>query len=273
VADYFPTPTTALADLVLPAAMSLEREALVVKSGRHVMLRRAAIRPRGEARPDAQVLLDLGCRLGMADRFWHGDFRASVRERLEGISGVSLEDLLERPEGIEVAGAALLERAYETRGFRTPSGKIEFESDELRRHGHDALPVYREPRESPVSTPELARAFPLVLTTGGRSRYFTHSRHRNIHSLRARDRHARIQIHPDDACARGIRPGDAVEAASPRGTVVLRAEVTDIVPPGVVHAFHGWPDADINHLTDDAALDPISGFPAFKSSLCEIRPA
>ena len=50
------------------------------------------------------------------------------------------------------------------------------------------------------------------------------------------------------------------------------AAVTDIMKPGVVHCFHGWNEANVNELTDHTTLDPISGFPAFKSLLCEVKP-
>jgi anaerobic selenocysteine-containing dehydrogenase len=49
------------------------------------------------------------------------------------------------------------------------------------------------------------------------------------------------------------------------------ADVTDIMKPGVAHCFHGWNEANVNELTDDQHLDPISGFPPFKSLLCEVR--
>jgi anaerobic selenocysteine-containing dehydrogenase len=273
-ADFFHTPTTQLADLVLPAATSLERAALIASGNGRVVYRQAAVRPEGEARADAQTLIDLGCRLGMADRFWHGDYLASVRERLEGIPEITLDQLVAEPVGLTVPGAEVHpERAYETRGFTTPSGKIEFESEELRRHGYAALPEYEEPAESPVSTPGLTSDYPLVLTSGGRSRNFTHSQHRNVARLRELEPHARIQIHSDDASARGIADADVVLVSSPRGTVSFHAWVTDVVAPGVVHAFHGWADANINELMSDAALDPISGFPAFKSALCQVRRA
>jgi Uncharacterized anaerobic dehydrogenase len=60
---------------------------------------------------------------------------------------------------------------------------------------------------------------------------------------------------------------------SPRGSVTFRAWVTDVVAPGVVHAFHGWAEANVNELTNHATLDSISGFPPFKSSLCQVRRA
>jgi anaerobic selenocysteine-containing dehydrogenase len=270
-ADFFHTPTTELADFVLPAATSLERPALIAAANGRIVYRQAVVQPDGEARSDAQMMIDLGCRLGMAERFWNGDFVASVKERLEGIPEVTLERLLAEPVGLTVPGDDVHpERAYETRGFHTPSGKIEFESEELRRHGYPALPVYAEPVESPVSVPALTGAFPLVLTSGGRSRNFTHSQHRNVTRLRRFEPHARIQIHPSDASMRDIAHGDAVRVSSPRGEVVFHAWVTDVVAAGVVHAFHGWVHTNINDLTNDAALDPISGFPAFKSSLCQV---
>ncbi|OQX00267.1 MAG: molybdopterin oxidoreductase, partial [Thiothrix lacustris] len=162
------------------------------------------------------------------------------------------------------------DRQWRINGFRTATGKIEFDSVELKAHGYDGLPTYREPMESPLSTPELLADYPLVLTSGGRQKFFTHSQQHNIAAMLEHDPYPRVQIHPDDATARGIAEGDAVEIRSPRGAVTFRAAVTDIMKVGVVHCFHGWNEANINELTDDTQLDPISGFPPFKSLLCEV---
>jgi anaerobic selenocysteine-containing dehydrogenase len=51
----------------------------------------------------------------------------------------------------------------------------------------------------------------------------------------------------------------------------MHAWITEALPPGVVGAPHGWADADVNRLIPDAGLDPISGFPPFKSSLCQVH--
>jgi anaerobic selenocysteine-containing dehydrogenase len=110
-----------------------------------------------------------------------------------------------------------------------------------------------------------------VLTSGGRQKYFTHSQQHNVASLLKLDPAPRVQIHPIDATERQIQTGDTVEISSPRGQVRFRAEVTDKMKQGVVHAFHGWNSANINELMDDQSLDPISGFPAFKSLLCQLR--
>ena len=281
--DFFLTETAKQADIVLPAATNLEREALVAYPGcqfrGEVRYRDAVLAPRGEARADAQLALDVGVRLGMADTFWHGDLAASWAEAAEGLSDEVRRKAYHDPDGAMVFADVLDEegftgeRLYEVRGFPTASGKVEFDSAELRAAGYDGLPVYREPAESPQASPELATDYPLVLTSGGRSKYFTHSQQQRFPSLAAKDPVPRAQIHPVDAELRGITEGMDVTVRTPRGAVVFSAEVTDAVKPGVVHCFHGWSKADINRLTDDRHPDPISGFPPFKSGLCEVAPA
>ena len=150
-------------------------------------------------------------------------------------------------------------------------GKVEFDSEELRRDGYEGLPVYHEPAESPISTPEIAKKFPLVLTTGGRSIAFTHSTQRQFKSLLQLDPHPRVQIHTIDAKSREIKDGDLAIISSPRGEVEMVVEITDQILPEVVHAYHGWATANINDLIDDQNLDPITGFPAYKSNLCQIE--
>ncbi len=147
---------------------------------------------------------------------------------------------------------------------------MEFDAQELREYGYEGLPVYREPLESPLSTPDMLDKYPLVLTSGGRQKFFTHSQQHNVSAMLQHDPYPRVQIHPEDAAERGVQSGDAVAVNSPRGTVIFRADVTDIMKPGVVHCFHGWNQNNINELTDDQSLDPISGFPAFKSLLCQV---
>jgi anaerobic selenocysteine-containing dehydrogenase len=119
------------------------------------------------------------------------------------------------------------------------------------------------------STPEGAQQFPLALTTGGRSIAHVHSQHRKFGTLRNLDPHPRIQLSTKDAESRGIEDGQTVKASSP-GAVEMIAEVSDRILAGVAQAYRGWANANINALTDDQQLDPISGFPAYKSSLCQV---
>lgn len=285
VSDFFHNPATLQADLVLPAATSLERPALIAYPGcayqGEVKYRHQALSPRGEAKPDGQIFLEIGVRLGMAEQFWHGDLEASWAEMAEGLPTAVREEAYANPAGVTVYSPVIEElvergfldadRQWRINGFKTVTGKIEFDSLELKQQGYDGLPIYREPAESPLSTPELLPDYPLVLTSGGRQKYFTHSQQHNVASLLKLDPAPRVQIHPIDATERQIQTGDTVEISSPRGQVRFRAEVTNKMKQGVVHAFHGWNSANINELTDDQSLDPISGFPAFKSLLCQLR--
>ena len=122
----------------------------------------------------------------------------------------------------------------------------------------------------PLSTPDVAHDFPLVLTSGARHKHATHSQHQYLERMRKAMPDALVELHPDDAARRGISNGDEVEVATRRGSVRFTARITDRIKPGVAHCAHGWNHANVNELTDDHALDPISGFPPFKSLLCEV---
>ncbi|HHC74582.1 MAG TPA: molybdopterin oxidoreductase, partial [Thiothrix sp.] len=245
-----------------------------------IRYRHQALEPLGEAKPDGEMFLELGVRLGMGDLFWQGDLAASWAEAAEGLPEDIRKAAYEDPEGVTVYSDVIEElvergfldadRQWRINGFRTITGKIEFDSEELRQQGHNGLPIYREPPESPLSSPELYQRYPLVLTSGGRQKYFTHSQQHNVDAMLKHDPHPRAQLHPIDAAARSIQTGDKVAVESPRGQVIFQAEVTDTIKQGVVHCFHGWNNANINELTDDQHLDPISGFPPFKSLLCEV---
>ena len=284
--DFFHNAATRQADIVLPAATNLERPALIAYPGcayqGELRYRRRVVPARGEARPDGEIFLDLGVRLGMAEQFWHGDLEASWREAADGLPADVRDEVYANPDGVTVYAKVIedmvdhgyldADRTYRLHGFRTPTGKVEFDSAELRELGYDGLPVYREPEEGPVSRPELARDYPLVLTSGARNKFHTHSQHQYIAHMRRSVPEALVEIHPIDAGPRGIADGDLVQVRSPRGAVRFKARVTDAIKPGVVHCHHGWNEANVNELTDHRTLDPISGFPAFKSLLCQVEP-
>lgn len=285
--DFFHNPATLLADIVLPAATNLERPALIAYPGcafrGALRYRQAVVSPKGEARPDAQIFLDLGLRLGLEADFWQGDLEACWAEAAEGIPEPLRQQIYADPDGVTVFAQALddmvehgfmeADRQYRLYGFKTASGKVEFDSAELRAAGYEGLPIWREPAESPVSRPDLARDYPLILTSGARHKHATHSQHQYLERMRKAVPNPLVEIHPQDAASRGITDGDTVVVSSPRGQVNFVARITERIKPGVVHCAHGWNHANVNILTDDRSLDPISGFPAFKSALCQVTKA
>jgi anaerobic selenocysteine-containing dehydrogenase len=162
-------------------------------------------------------------------------------------------------------------RKYIHEGFPTPSHKMEFISSKLKTAGFEALPVYKEPALSPVATPDIADKFPLVLGTGTRLPMYVHSRtfrnawNRNLHP------NPTVSMNSSDATERGIANNDEVILSTPRDSIKVRALVTNTIAPGVVNIYHGWPDVEVNQLIESDYLDPISGFPGFKSLVCEVK--
>jgi anaerobic selenocysteine-containing dehydrogenase len=273
VSEYFPTAGTQLADIVLPIASWLERRMLFTESGELVKLVEPAIEPVGESWPEWKIYSELAQRLGFGELFWDGDMEKCLNYRLEPL-GITCDDLRQHPEGIKPPLPPRPEKGYEKAGFQTPSGKVEIASSTLAEHGLEPLPVYKEPPESPLSRPDLAESYPLVLTSGARVLAYTHSQFRNIAQLRRIMPEPLVDINPADAGPRGIKSGDAVTVSSPRGSIKMKANVTDSILAGVVSVPHQWPgEANVNAIIDDKNLDPISGFPPFKSQLCQVSKA
>jgi anaerobic selenocysteine-containing dehydrogenase len=269
VTDYFETAASRLADIVLPIASWLERQILVTEP-ELVKLVQPAIAPVGESWPEWNIYSELAKRLGFGDLFWNGDFEKCVDHILQP-SRITYADLKKHPEGQRLPGTARPDRYYEKTGLTTPSGKVEIASSVLAEHGLEPLPVYREPAESPLSRPDLAGRYPLVMTSGARVLAYTHSQFRNIPRLHRLMPYPLIDINPVDAAARGILSGDEVIISTPRASIKMKARVTNKILSGVVSMPHHWPgEANANSLVDDVNLDPISGFPAFKSQLCQV---
>ena len=283
--NRFMTADAGYADLVLPAATGFEVESFHVHDG-WAQYRSRAIEPRGEARYDYLIFAELARRLGYGD-LWPESERAMIERGLLG-TGVTIEDLIANPAGVALAMPEMVYRKYETGalrgdgrpGFETPTGRFEFASDWFRVNGYDPLPVYTEPREGPLATPQTAKTYPLVFNSGARMQSTFRTQHLNIDGLVALQPKPLVWIHPLDAGIRDIDAGDAVWVETPRGRVRFWAHVTDDIAPGVVEVKMGgggplgndaWRQANVNVLTDPDNRDPISGFPVYKALLCEVR--
>jgi len=268
--DLFMTDTTRLSDVVLPACTSFERSELKFWVGGYAMWTQPVIEPLWQSRSDADIIYDLGRRIAPEDELMQKGYEASIDWVLEP-SGLTLAELKKHPGGMVLKNAKMPPyKKYEKNGFPTPSGKMELSSTMLKEAGLDPLPTFREPKLSPRSTPEVAKKFPLILTTGARLPMYQHSRTFRLGWTRSLRAEASADINPNDASSRGISNGDWVSLSTQRGSLKVRANLTEIVPPGVVNIYHAWPDADVNLLIDSDYLDPISGFPGFKSQLCEV---
>jgi anaerobic selenocysteine-containing dehydrogenase len=242
--DLFMTPTTQLADVVLPAASFLEKDGI-----RSWWVPLQSINKAisvGECRPDVEINFELARRFDPNFR-WN-----SIHQLFDEIiapSGMTFKELQEKgwafpPEGHPSAPyhrfAKGLLRPDKRPGFQTPSGKIELYSSLREGWGLEPFVHYEEPPFTPLSQPELYREYPLVLSTGRRSPAYFHSEHRNIPWLRRIEPDPLVEIHPDTAGSLHIDDGEWVWVENWLGRCQLKAKVTPVVPRWMVMTSHGW---------------------------------
>jgi cysteine desulfurase NifS len=278
------TADAAYADIVLPASTYYEISSYM-RYGSTFRIREKVIEPVGEARGDFLILSELAGRLGYGHLYPQNE-EEILHRALKG-SGFSLEDVRSAGGTVQIPTVMMqykkwekgLLRADGKPGFETPSGKFEIASSILEEHGYDALPIYVEPGESPLSQPELANKFPLVFNSGARSNVDLHALHHTIPDLLKEKPVPTVMINNFDAQERGIENGDFVHVKTKRGRVGMYALVTDGIVPGAIEANgtgggalgpKEWRDACINDLTDLQRYDPISGFPVYKALLCDV---
>lgn len=287
--DLFETPSSAYADIFLPANTPWERDGLRAgfeineRALEHVQLRAAMVEPLGESRADYRIVADLAVRLGMGDAFFGGDIEAGWDHMLAPL-GLDVATLRAHPEGIRVS-TPQVEKGYaqthdgKPRGFDTETGRVELYSERLLRHGYAPLPSFA-PR------PERNAAFPLWLTSMKNGLY-CHSQHRGIASLRRRAPYPIAELSAELAARREIADGDWMTIHTEAGTARFRARVVPELLADVVVAEYGWwqacdavgldampvagaSNSNFSNLVSLAQLDPISGSSSLKSTPCDV---
>jgi formate dehydrogenase (coenzyme F420) alpha subunit len=270
VMDPFMTETARLADLILPCASFLGGNELWDTS--HLSSEpRLGVAPKScdeEGLPtNWEIWKKIGMKMGYADFFpWETEEEA-IDFRLQPLN-LTLAELKGMPGGYVYH--QWVQKKFEKEGFRTPSGRVEIYSAELAKHGYDPLPTYREPAESPLSTPTIAREYPLVLTTGARTVGYLHSRFHNVPSLLSRRPEPLVEINPRTARDLHVADGEMVVVETRRGKIEVKVKYTNRVLAGTIMIPHGWDQANANVLTDDIDVDPVTGFPADRALLARI---
>jgi anaerobic selenocysteine-containing dehydrogenase len=280
VSDFFMTPTARRADLFLPAATWLEQDDVANLHKIWCVLARKRVARVGEVRDDREVMIELAGRLGLEEAFPWPDLRSYFDWVLQE-TGLDFEEFCERG----ILTGEMRYHKYRESGFVTPTGRLELRSTILEAMGLEPLPVYREPPISPLSAPDVARDYPLVLTTGSKIRGFFHSEGRQIERLRRLNPEPLVELHPETAAGLGIEDGCRVMVETREGSVEMVARLTDGIRPDTVCAQHAWwfpeeapPDhawrrSSVNVLFGDTEYDPDTGSEPLKCSLCRIRKA
>ena len=268
---YFPTETTALAHLLLPAAQWGEKTGTMTNSERCVTLCPQFLPPPGGARPDWEIFAAVGRRLGFVPQFqWANaaavfdEFVRLTQGRLCDYSGLSHAHLARLgpvawpcPVGMSDAQAVQVKRLYVDKKFATPDGKARF-----------AAIASRGLAEVPDGE------FPLVLTTG---RYYGHwhtqTRTGRIPKIQKMHPEPLLEVHPQDAQKLGVGTGDWVRVISRRGQVRVKVTVTEGIPAGTVFLPMHWgalwgEQMAANNLTHPHSC-PVSKQPELKA--CAVR--
>lgn len=239
--DPFLTPAAAaFGDLVLPVAMYPEKDSLFVHYPQLGAINKA-VNPPGECRSDAEIILSLGKKIAPEAFPWENVVEWLDR-RLQP-AGLTFTELREKGSLVppmeyqkQVVGKL---RTDGKPGFDTPSGKIELKSSILESCGLNPLPHFVDSL-SRLQNQYGEEEYPWILTTGSRKPYYFCAEHRHLPSLRKLQPDPVVQIHPQTAQIFGIISGDTVEIASPFGSCIMKAEITNRFQADVIHCDFGW---------------------------------
>jgi anaerobic selenocysteine-containing dehydrogenase len=289
VSELFESPTAHLADYILPLTTHLESNAIAEYAGINLVSARVrAMEPRGEAREEAVPVLEVIQRMGYGDKIKVSSYEELLDYRLEPL-GMGFEEF-KKVGSVIGADEQLKYRKGKMRrdgepGFATPSGKVEFASRRLAEHGYDPLPDFVEPPFSPVSRPDLAEEYPLILGSGTRSVEFYSTLGVEVPRLLKRRPFPTLEMSPETAADHDLEEGDWVMINSPSSPHGIRRRVALLagMHPGMVNAEGLWhmPGEDptmsaldvganvLTPLSDD--FDPIMGGSVARCVLCRIR--
>lgn len=270
VLEHFMTDTADHADYVLPATTQLEHWDIHGSYGHtDVLLNRPAIAPQGQARSNGQIFRDLAAHMARLDaafaapHFQDSD-EALARAAVAG-TAIDFEELLQHG----FARIPVAEAPFAHGGFATPSGKCEFDNPALAKLGINTLPDYLPNYEPPTAQHPLAMISPPA-------RNFLNSTFANVGSLQRMEERPLLEIHPDDAAARGIADGDALRVFNARGEHQCHAAVNGRARAGVVVGLGIWwrkqgdNGTNVNELTHQQLTD-IGRAPCFYDCAVQVE--
>ena len=263
VLEHFMTDTADHADIVLPATTQMEHLDVHIAYGHtYAMFNEPAIDPVGEAKPNAQIFRELARRMGYTEPCFADSDEQLARDAFPGVDF----EALRRDGWVKLP---LPEAPFADGQFLTPTGKVQIDVPGV------GLPDYMAPAEGARSP--LAAHYPLAMISPP-ARNFLNSSFVNVASLRETEREPVLEMHPDDAAARGIADGAMVEVFNERGRYHCRARVGARARPGVVNGLGVWwrkfgaRGTNVNELTSQRLTD-IGRAPTFYDCRVEVRPA
>lgn len=265
--------TVQFADVVLPAAAWLEKEGTMTNAERRITHLPKVLDAPGEALPDSEIIWQFARKMGFAESFSYNNVAEVYQEYTQltagtniDVMGVSYELLKQKrtiqwpyptPVGESNSGT---KRLFTNHRFYTPNQRAQIHAVP---DGNASEPTDED--------------FPLVLTTGRiRDQWHTMTKTGRVAKLNQYSPQPFLQIHPDDAQARGIRERQLVVVRSRRGEVRVKAQLTDDVRPGLCFLPMHWGkmlQSNLNRANNltNALIDPRSKEPDFKFTAVEVE--
>lgn len=283
VLERYMTEDAKYADVIFPVSTWYEN-ASVNFYYRKCQLRHPLIEPLGETKNDVFVLQNLAEKLGFGERLpknnnelylWALDGDKELLERMLQANG-KIVDIREKPPMQYRKYEKGLLRQDGKPGFPTPSGKIEIDSKFLADAGYESLPVYHDIRDLPGMDEQ---TYPLMLTSGSRSKVRIGSFGQNIPEMAKFDPFPALDISAADAKKYSVTENQRVRVVSPFGSKCFTVKIQEMAPGAIHIPFGGgssfmeksWAEGNVNDLCSLYSADPISGFVTIKSIPCRIE--
>ena len=265
VLEHFMTDTADMADYVLPATTQLEHLDVHTAYGHtYALINEPAIAPLGQAKPNTQIFRELAAHMGFDEPCFADSDETLARAALKP-EWVDFDQL--RAKGW--VKLALPDAPFAEGGFLTPSGKALADAPGL------GVPDYLPNYECAASAPALAARYPLAMISPP-ARNFLNSTFVNVQSLRDIEGEPLLEMHADDAAARGIADRATVRVFNDRGSYRCRCRVSSRARPGVVNGLGIWwrklglDGHNVNELTHQQLTD-IGRAPSFYDCLVEVE--
>lgn len=245
VVEYWKTPTAALADYIMPAEDWMGRPMCTTSEDSMDFI---TVGDRGvecfeERHADFDFFRLLGRAMGQEEYWPWETYEECIQSQIERC-GLDYEDVVNMgqyfPYPTEYYKYARRLENGQIQGFATSSRKAEMYPALIEELGYDPIPRYIEP-ESPLSDPEMAKEYPLRLTTAGRISPLFHSEHRTPgEGTRTSCPYPMTWMHYNDARKLGIAEGDWIWIETPVGRIRQQAHLGWDIPEGVVQVPPSW---------------------------------
>jgi len=269
VADLFLTDTARIADIILPIASMFEYYDLITGYGHsYIQLQQKIIESPGECKHESEIYRLLGKKFDFILDYLPENDLITIEKIINSSNlNTDVDELKEKP----YLHPSYQEIAFGDLKFNTPTQKVEFFSQRMRdRWGENPLPAYNEPVENRYSSPNIYNRYPLSLITS----HAYDKMNSQFSDISIFKEEPFVWINPHDAAKRGINENDRIKVYNERGSLILKAILTEKVTPGIVHTYFGWwggaHQVNINELIGDYISD-IGHGTAFHDCLVEIQ--